>query len=146
MASQSTPTDISPVLIPIISFLSSTLEFVVDAFHRIPGSPILVRYVKSSYQDDPWRSALELLLFAYALRTVLMGRTRGEGEGGKLKLSEKVRRRRHFTRGRGDGVSATYVPARNRVSTALWSTALTRQHRKSTSSSMSGSLRLSWRH
>ncbi|TXT03895.1 hypothetical protein VHUM_04318 [Vanrija humicola] len=84
-----TPTDISPVLIPIISFLSSTLDFVVDAFHRLPGSPILVRYVKSSYQDDPWRSALELLLFAYAIRTVLMGRTRGEGEGGKLKLSEK---------------------------------------------------------
>lgn len=84
------PTEISPILIPLVALLSSTLTFLTALFHRIPGSPIILRYIKSSYQNDPWRSVLEVLLVAFALRTLLKGRTRGEGEGGALKLSEKV--------------------------------------------------------
>ncbi|KAL1978769.1 hypothetical protein VTN31DRAFT_1628 [Thermomyces dupontii] len=42
-----------------------------DMFHRVPGSAILLRYVKSSYQNDPIRSAIELFLFLFAVRYLL---------------------------------------------------------------------------
>lgn len=90
-ASASSTSDISPILLPVVDFLSSYLTYFTHVWHAIPGSAILGRYVQSSYQNDPWRSVLELLLVAFALRTLLMGRTRGEGEGKTLKLSEKVR-------------------------------------------------------
>ena len=38
---------------------------------RIPGSSIVLRYIKSSYQDDPVRSAIELFLFLFAVRYLL---------------------------------------------------------------------------
>lgn len=84
--------DIPPVLLPVVGLLSSILTLLTTILHRIPGSPILVRYIKSSYQDDPWRSFLEVLLVAFAFRTLFSRRTRGEGEGKGLILSEKVSR------------------------------------------------------
>ncbi|CEH17490.1 serine palmitoyltransferase [Ceraceosorus bombacis] len=58
--------------------------------HRIPGSAIVARYVRSSYQDDPFRSLLELILLAFALRTLLQSRTRGNQSGSNfVKLSER---------------------------------------------------------
>lgn len=91
-----TPTDIPAPLLSLLSVLTATLHSLERTFHRLPGSPILVRYIKSSYQNDPWRSLLELFLVAFAVRTLLKGRTRGEGEGKNwVKLSEKVGRRRH---------------------------------------------------
>ena len=83
-------TEIPAPLVPLLSFLSSIFLTLSDSFHRLPGSPIIVRYIKSSYQNDPYRSLLEVLLFAFAVRTLLKGRTRGEG-GGKnwVKLTEK---------------------------------------------------------
>ncbi|WWD20547.1 hypothetical protein CI109_105023 [Kwoniella shandongensis] len=82
--------EIPAPLIPLLTFLSSVWITCQNLFHHIPGSPILLRYIRSSYQNDPWRSALEVLLVAFALRTILMGRTRGEGEGKNfVKLTEK---------------------------------------------------------
>ncbi|KAF2259961.1 serine palmitoyltransferas-like protein 1 [Lojkania enalia] len=40
-------------------------------FHKVPGSAIVLRYIKSSYQHDPVRSAIELLLFLFAIRYLL---------------------------------------------------------------------------
>lgn len=40
-------------------------------FHKMPGSAIILRYIKSSYQDDPVRSAIELFLFLFAVRYML---------------------------------------------------------------------------
>ncbi|KAF2144471.1 uncharacterized protein K452DRAFT_245334 [Aplosporella prunicola CBS 121167] len=40
-------------------------------FHRIPGSAIVLRYIKSSYQNDPVRSAVELFLFLFFVRYLL---------------------------------------------------------------------------
>ncbi|KAI9844454.1 MAG: serine palmitoyltransferase component [Sclerophora amabilis] len=40
-------------------------------FQKVPGSAIFLRYVKSSYQNDPIRSALELFLFLFAVRYLL---------------------------------------------------------------------------
>jgi len=38
---------------------------------KIPGSAILVRYIRSSYQNDPVRSAVELFLFLFAVYYLL---------------------------------------------------------------------------
>ncbi|KKA27196.1 hypothetical protein TD95_002115 [Thielaviopsis punctulata] len=40
-------------------------------FQKIPGSAVLVRYIKSSYQDDPVRSALELVLVLFFIRYMM---------------------------------------------------------------------------
>jgi serine palmitoyltransferase len=54
--------------------LNEIRSFFTDAntqFNRIPGSAIAVRYIKSSYQNDPVRSAVELFLFLFAVRYLL---------------------------------------------------------------------------
>ncbi|WWC92094.1 uncharacterized protein L201_007048 [Kwoniella dendrophila CBS 6074] len=92
MATAQSPssTEIPAPLIPLLSSLTSFIYTIEKFFNRVPGSPIIVRYIKSSYQNDPWRSLLELFLLAFAIRTVLKGRTRGEGEGKSfIKLTEK---------------------------------------------------------
>lgn len=38
---------------------------------KVPGSGIVVRYIRSSYQNDPVRSAVELFLFIFAVRYLL---------------------------------------------------------------------------
>ncbi|PHH56270.1 Serine palmitoyltransferase 1 [Ceratocystis fimbriata CBS 114723] len=40
-------------------------------FQKIPGSAVLIRYIKSSYQDDPVRSALELVLVLFVIRYMM---------------------------------------------------------------------------
>ncbi|KAL5598491.1 hypothetical protein BROUX41_003572 [Berkeleyomyces rouxiae] len=40
-------------------------------FQKIPGSAVLIRYIKSSYQDDPVRSALELVLVVFVIRYMM---------------------------------------------------------------------------
>jgi hypothetical protein len=57
-------------------------------FHRLPGSAIFVRYVKSSYQNDPVRSALELFLVIFAIRYLLAPKY--STKPGKVVLSEDV--------------------------------------------------------
>lgn len=42
-----------------------------EQFQKIPGSAIFLRYVKSSYQNDPVRSAVELFLVLFAIRYLL---------------------------------------------------------------------------
>ncbi|BEI80279.1 hypothetical protein CcaverHIS002_0108080 [Cutaneotrichosporon cavernicola] len=88
-AAASSPPDIPPFLVPVVVVLSSTSKYLIRAWHTVPGSAVIGRYVQSSYQNDPWRSLLEVCLVAFALYTLLKGRTRGEGEGKSLKLSEK---------------------------------------------------------
>ena len=43
---------------------------ITETFLSLPGSSILLRYIKSSYQNDPVRSVIELLLFLFAIRYV----------------------------------------------------------------------------
>ncbi|KAF2011690.1 serine palmitoyltransferase 1 [Aaosphaeria arxii CBS 175.79] len=53
---------------------STVVRFFQDAnaqFHKMPGSAIILRYIKSSYQNDPVRSAIELFLFLFAVRYLL---------------------------------------------------------------------------
>lgn len=40
-------------------------------FQKVPGSAVLIRYVRSSYQNDPVRSAIELVLVIFFIRYLL---------------------------------------------------------------------------
>ena len=66
--------------------LSEYLQELANLFHRLPGSAIFLRYVKSSYQDDPIRSAVELFLFLFAVRYLLAPKY--STKPGVVKLSE----------------------------------------------------------
>ncbi|KAJ7067807.1 serine palmitoyltransferase [Mycena amicta] len=63
------------------TFLAYTLYNVQTALNKIPGSAVVVRYVKSSHQNDPGRTVLELILVAFAIYTLLQSRTRAERNG-----------------------------------------------------------------
>lgn len=58
-------------------------------FHKIPGSAIVLRYIKSSYQNDPVRSAIELFLFLFAVRYLLAPKYSTQKQ--KVVLTEDVR-------------------------------------------------------
>ena len=45
---------------------------------------------RSSYQNDPIRSLLELILFIFAVRTILQNRTRARGTSHFIQFSEDV--------------------------------------------------------
>jgi serine palmitoyltransferase len=66
--------------------LSDFLQELASLFHRVPGSAIFLRYVKSSYQNDPVRSAVELFLFLFAVRYLLAPKY--STKPGIVKLSE----------------------------------------------------------
>lgn len=53
------------------SWLIDILNEISTQFQKVPGSAIFLRYVKSSYQNDPVRSAVELFLFLFAVRYLL---------------------------------------------------------------------------
>jgi len=53
------------------NLMSSWGSQAATAFQRVPGSAVLVRYVQSSYQNDPIRSALELVLVIFFIRYLL---------------------------------------------------------------------------
>ncbi|WFD42989.1 serine C-palmitoyltransferase [Malassezia psittaci] len=52
-------------------------KYFMDFLRMIPGRDIIMRYIASSYQNDPVRSLLELLLLLFAIRTILQNRTSG---------------------------------------------------------------------
>ena len=68
-----------------------SIAHVQQALMAIPGSAAVVRYIKASHQNDPFRTVLELILVVFAIRTLLMGRTRSDRAGKNfVKLGEKV--------------------------------------------------------
>ncbi|KDQ09539.1 hypothetical protein BOTBODRAFT_137657 [Botryobasidium botryosum FD-172 SS1] len=75
---------------PLSAVLYQSLDVVQRTFNAIPGSAVLVRYVKSSHQNDPYRTILEVILIIFAIRTLLQSRTRAEKSGKNfIKLEEK---------------------------------------------------------
>ncbi|KAF1811155.1 serine palmitoyltransferase [Eremomyces bilateralis CBS 781.70] len=70
---------------------SDLFSSVSTSFSRVPGSAIIARYIRSSYQDDPVRSAVELFLFLFALRYIISPRygvRGGKKGGGKVELRD----------------------------------------------------------
>ncbi|KAL2106868.1 hypothetical protein VUR80DRAFT_6102 [Thermomyces stellatus] len=51
--------------------LTVASNIVATAFQKLPGSAVIVRYVRSSYQNDPVRSAIELVLVIFFVRYLL---------------------------------------------------------------------------
>ncbi|KAL9088521.1 MAG: hypothetical protein Q9159_003087, partial [Coniocarpon cinnabarinum] len=72
--------------IPVL--VQNSLQDLAWQAQKIPGSAIAVRYVKSSYQNDPVRSAIELFLFLFALRYLLAPSYSVKKDKGYVKLSE----------------------------------------------------------
>lgn len=71
-------------------------KIAVDSFHginntfqKIPGSAMLIRYIQSSYQDDPVRSAIELVLVIFFVR-YLLAPSYSTHPGNFVKLTEEV--------------------------------------------------------
>ena len=74
-----------------LEYLSYSLETLESGFYKIPGSQVLARYVKSSHQNDPGRTLLEVILLIFAIRTLLQSRTRADNSGKHfIQFSEKV--------------------------------------------------------
>jgi len=71
--------------------VSGFAELLRDTFRIIPGYNIITRYIASSYQNDPIRSFLELVLFIFAVRTILQNRSRSSWRASNfVQLTEKV--------------------------------------------------------
>jgi serine palmitoyltransferase len=51
--------------------LSEVVERLSSSFQKVPGSAVLIRYIQSSYQNDPVRSAIELVLVLFFIRYLL---------------------------------------------------------------------------
>ncbi|KDR76887.1 hypothetical protein GALMADRAFT_245995 [Galerina marginata CBS 339.88] len=74
-------TTTSASLAPLFSFLEYSLTTAQTTFDKLPGSAVIQRYVKSSHQNDPGRTLLELILVIFAIRTLLQSRTRADRNG-----------------------------------------------------------------
>jgi serine palmitoyltransferase len=72
-----------------LSVLNSTIDEASTQFRRVPGSSILLRYIKNSYQNDPIRSVVELCLFLFAVRYLLAPRYSTKQKS--MDLTEEVR-------------------------------------------------------
>lgn len=65
------------------------LQHSLTAIERVPGGPIVVRYIKSSHRDDPIRTLLELALLVFAIRYFTTSRSEVKKKGFvKLSASE----------------------------------------------------------
>ncbi|QSZ31206.1 hypothetical protein DSL72_000769 [Monilinia vaccinii-corymbosi] len=55
----------------IQSYMVSYMNEITSTFQKLPGSAMLIRYIQSSYQDDPVRSVIELILVIFFIRYLL---------------------------------------------------------------------------
>ncbi|EGP84003.1 serine palmitoyl CoA transferase subunit LcbA [Zymoseptoria tritici IPO323] len=62
---------------------------IVSTLRRASDGAVLARYIRASYQDDPVRSAFELLLFLLLLRYLLASKYSPKKVGSHVVLSEK---------------------------------------------------------
>ena len=75
----------------LATFLSRSYTVLETNFYKIPGSAVVARYVKSSHQNDPGRTLLEVILIIFAIRTLLQSRTRGDQSAKHyIQFDEKV--------------------------------------------------------
>ncbi len=69
--------------------LNEWLQEGATAFQKVPGSAVLIRYVRSSYQNDPVRSAIELVLVIFFIR-YLLAPSYSTSKQNYVKLTEEV--------------------------------------------------------
>ncbi|KAI8146690.1 pyridoxal phosphate-dependent transferase [Fennellomyces sp. T-0311] len=68
-------------------FINSTVNSVYELIVAIPGSHLVLSYVKNAYQDDPFRIILELFLVFFALKYMLSKKYKPQDNA--VKLTEK---------------------------------------------------------
>ncbi|KAI5460270.1 pyridoxal phosphate-dependent transferase [Mariannaea sp. PMI_226] len=51
--------------------LAELLDQALVTFQKVPGSAVVTRYIQSSYQNDPVRSAIELVLLLFFIRYLM---------------------------------------------------------------------------
>jgi hypothetical protein len=78
----------APPLTADHAFINSTVHSMYELVVAIPGSTLAYNYLKTSYQDDPFRIALELFLVFFALRYMLSKKYKPHDNA--VKLTEKV--------------------------------------------------------
>lgn len=84
----------STTLDPLFAILARSLDTLESTFNKLPGSAVFLRYVKSSHQNDPGRTLLELILLVFAFWTLLQSRTRADRTGKHfIQFNDKVRQR-----------------------------------------------------
>ncbi|RKF56673.1 Serine palmitoyltransferase 1 [Golovinomyces cichoracearum] len=66
----------------------SSIHSITDALQKLPGSAMLIRYIQSSYQHDPVRSAIELILVLFFIR-YLLSPSYSTNKGNFVKLTEE---------------------------------------------------------
>lgn len=66
--------------------LSVSFTYYLNMLERIPGGLIILRYIRSSYKNDPIRSVLELILFLFAVHYFLSSK-RKENKSDLVKFS-----------------------------------------------------------
>lgn len=71
-----------------MSAVSAIFSLVANGVHAIPGSAIAIDYIRSSYQNDPFRVVLELALAVYAVKYILSKKYRIDTND--IQLTEKV--------------------------------------------------------
>ncbi|ORZ23591.1 pyridoxal phosphate-dependent transferase [Absidia repens] len=69
------------------AFINSTVHSMYELVVAIPGTTLAMNYLKRSYQDDPFRIALELFLVFFALRYMLSKKYKPHDNA--IKLTEK---------------------------------------------------------
>lgn len=69
--------------------LTEWLNEAITLFQKVPGSAVLIRYVRSSYQNDPVRSAIELVLVIFFIR-YLMAPAYSTSKQNFIKLTDDV--------------------------------------------------------
>lgn len=67
--------------------LAFMLHEASDAFQKVPGSAVLIRYVQASYQNDPIRSVFELFLLIFFIR-YLMSPSYSTNDSNYVKLTQ----------------------------------------------------------
>ncbi|KAK3848174.1 MAG: serine palmitoyltransferase [Linnemannia gamsii] len=72
---------------PILAAVNQTLQASSRAIEAIPGSEIIINYIKNSYQNDPFRVVLELGLAVFAVKYMLSKKYRIDPS--HIKLTEK---------------------------------------------------------
>lgn len=72
----------------IASFIVSNTERAIELVERVPGGEILIKYIKHSYQDDPYRSLFEVLLLMFAITYFLKSKS-SYSKKDYVKLSNK---------------------------------------------------------
>ncbi|CCE93420.1 serine C-palmitoyltransferase LCB1 TDEL_0G00530 [Torulaspora delbrueckii] len=83
-----------PSSIPIPSFVVKTYSYVWYYLYailmKIPGGPYVISYVRKSHQDDPYRTAVEIILILYGIGYYLSKPQQKTGlQGTKPNLTEQ---------------------------------------------------------